>query len=523
MKRATNALILGAAVLCAAVVNIAAVAQTATPGFNHPIPEKIMTPDKVETSIGTLDFFDGMPSKATAEKVYDNLDRIRGTEAFLSGIPATSLDALFHANVEQGADANNKVLIMDQLLDSAPLMLTGNTDTVYLSANIDLHRDGPTVVEIPPRCGPGTVNDAYFRFVIDMGAPGPDQGKGGKYLILPPDYKGDLKGPIGGKQATLNGQQYFVVKSTSYRNWLILRGFTVEGKPDAAVAMFKSGLKIYSLSQAANPPAMQFISGSRKSYNTIHANNYEFFEELHQVVEREPTAMWDPELLGLFASVGIQKGKPFAPDARMKQILTDAVAIGNATSRAISFRPRMKNAYLYPNSAWFTTFPGGSYEFLKDGGSGGRDLDSRTLFYYVATVNTPAMVKKMVGVGSQYALAVADKDGNFLDGSKNYKLHIPAKVPAKDFWSVVVYDPQTRSELQTSQTFPSKSNKRDKLIVNADGSVDLTYGPKPTAGKEANWTQTVPGKGWFVLWRVYGPLESWFDKSWRPGEFELVQ
>ena len=133
------------------------------------------------------------------------------------------------------------------------------------------------------------------------------------------------------------------------------------------------------------------------------------------------------------------------------------------------------------------------------------------------------MVLKMPGIGSQYAYAAKDAAGNYLDGAKNYKMHIPPNVPAKKFWSVVVYDPQTRSELQTGQTYPSKANDRDKdMVKNADGSIDLYYGPKAPAGKEANWTQTVPGKNWFVLFRLYGPLEPWFDKTWRPGEFELV-
>ena len=132
------------------------------------------------------------------------------------------------------------------------------------------------------------------------------------------------------------------------------------------------------------------------------------------------------------------------------------------------------------------------------------------------------MVKKMVGAGSQYIYAAKDSKGEYLDGSKNYKLNIPANAPAKDFWSVVVYDPQTRSELQTSQPFPSKNNKRDKLITNADGSVDLYYGPKAPAGKEANWTATVPRKGFFAYFRAYGPLDPWFEKTWKPGEFELV-
>ena len=510
--------------LMSATLALTAFAQNATPGYNHKIPDKIMTPDKVETSIGTMKFSDGMPDEATVKKAYDNLDLMRGTEAFLNGIPATSIEGMRLGLLEEGVDSCNKFILFDQLLDSAPLFLTGNAETVYVATMLDLKKDGPTVVEVPPGAGPGTVDDAYFRFVIDMGGPGPDRGKGGKYLILPPDYSGPLEGPIGGKEQEVDGQKYFVAKSTSYVNLLILRGFTVGADPAPATKMWKEGLKVYSLSQAANPPKMEFISGSKKSFNTIHANNYEFYEELHTVIEREPVSMLDPELRGLFAAIGIEKGRPFAPDARMKKILTDAVAIGNATARAISFRPRMEGAYFHPNSAWFTGFPGGSYEWLKNGGAGGRFQDARTLFFYLATVNTPAMALKMPGVGSQYACATTDKDGNYLDGAKNYTLHIPPNVPAKKFWSVVVYDPQTRSELQTGQTYASKANDRDKdMVKNDDGSFDLYYGPKAPAGKEANWTQTVPGKGWFVLFRLYGPLEPWFDKTWRPGEFELVK
>ncbi len=176
--------------------------------------------------------------------------------------------------------------------------------------------------------------------------------------------------------------------------------------------------------------------------------------------------------------------------------------------------------YYYKGSAWKTPFIGGDYSWLIDGGMGGRNLDARTLYFYGATVNTPAMAAKMVGAGSQYAYADHDKDGNLPDGAKNYKLNIPANPPAKDFWSVVVYDPQTRSQLQTPQPFPSKNNKVNPPVANADGSVDLYFGPTAPAGKEKNWVQTVPGKGWFTILRLYGPLEPWFDKTWRPGEFE---
>ncbi len=154
---------------------------------------------------------------------------------------------------------------------------------------------------------------------------------------------------------------------------------------------------------------------------------------------------------------------------------------------------------------------------------GGRNLDARTHFYYFATVNTPAMAMKLIGKGSQYAWGYLDANGNALDGGKTYKLNLPKDPPAEKFMSIVVYDPQTRSELQTGQPFPSKNTSRDKLIANEDGSVDVYFGPKAPKGREANWIQTVPGKGWFSVLRLYSPTEAWFEKTWRPGEIELVE
>ncbi|MEH2623284.1 hypothetical protein V1292_001339 [Bradyrhizobium sp. AZCC 1719] len=512
-----------AAALAGALTFTAAHAQTAAPGvnptlgFNNKIPEKLLTPDKVDSPIGTLNFVDGVPTDETTKKLYDHLDFLRGVEVFLNFIPAASLEAMRLGNAEIGATKSNQAVIMDQLLDSSPLFLTGNTDTVYCSVILDLETDGPTVVEVPLGSGPGTVNDAFFRFVIDMGAPGPDQGKGGKYLIAPAGYKGALP------KDKKDGGEYFIARSPSNVNWLILRGFLVDGKPDAASKMFREGVKVYPLSKASNPPKMEFFNGSKMPFNTIHANNFEFYQELDHVIQKEPLDLIEPELRGLAASIGIRKGTPFKPDERMKKILTDAVAVGNATARAVSFRGRDPRSAIYPNSQWKSLFGGADYRFIDDDGIGGRNLDARTVYYYGYTVNTPAMAAKLIGRGSQYAVSFADSSDRPFDGAKTYRLSVPANAPAKDFWSVVLYDPQTRSELQTSQPFPSKNNKRDKLIVNADGSVDIYFGPKAPAGKEANWVASVPNKGWFAIFRLYGPLEPWFDKTWRVGEIEEVK
>ncbi|MFK5892777.1 MAG: DUF1254 domain-containing protein [Pseudomonadota bacterium] len=511
--------------------------ETPTKGFNHKIPDEIMTPNKVKTRIGTLEFYDGIPTSKTLEMVYDNLDFIRGVDVFLNFIPATSIEGIRLGSKSLGAVASNEVIVFDTLMDSNPLFLTGNTDTVYAAGMLDLEKDGVTVVEIPAGAGPGTVNDAFFRFVVDMGAPGPDAKKGGMYLILPPDYKGDLKVTKNGMKDRKKDQRIdvmvggvnkkvWIAQSTSYTNWLILRGFLKDGKPDHASEMWRNGLKIYSLAEAKNPPKMKFINGSGKYFNTVHANDYKFYEELWHVLQKEPVSFIDPELRGQAAAIGIQKGKPFNPDARLKRILKDAVKVGNATARSIAFKPRDKGAIIIEGKQWNTAFIGGDYQWLIDGGKGGRNIDARTLFFYQATVNTPAMALQIPGVGSNYAYATGDKNGDILYGEKTYKLNIPANPPAKDFWSIVIYDPQTRSELQVpgGSKFPSKNNKRDKLVYNKDGSVDLYFGPKPPKDKpEANWTETVPGKAWFVLLRLYGPLQPWFDKKWSPSDFELIK
>lgn len=197
----------------------------------------------------------------------------------------------------------------------------------------------------------------------------------------------------------------------------------------------------------------------------------------------------------------------------------------NATARSIAFRPRDEGAYYFSDKQWFTAFIGNDYLWLKDSGLGGRNLDARTLFFYLSTVNKPAMALQIPGVGSNYALATADAEGDILYGDKQYEITLPANIPAKDFWSMVIYDPQTRSELQVpgGSKFPSKNSKRNKMIFNDDGSITLYFGPTPPTGKPIiNWTQTTPNKAWFAILRLYGPLQPWFDKTWVPSDFKLM-
>jgi hypothetical protein len=476
------------------------------PKYSAKVPPYITTPDTVQTRIGTLKFFDGLPDTDTVQKVYDNLDFSRGVEAFLSGIPAASLYAACEGLSEAGVKRNGGIGIFQDLMDARSLFLTANSTTVYVLQCLDLN-DGPMVVEVPPGIL-GPVDDAYFRWVTDVGLTGPDKGKGGKYLFVPPGYAGTV--PTDG---------YFVAKSPTFSNLIFYRAFVQGGDIAAAANGVKANARIYPLSAATNPPAQAFVDLSGKQFNTIHANDFHFYEEINVVIQHEPADAFDPEIVGMFASIGIKKGQPFAPDDRMKGILTEAVAVGNATARAIVFAPRDVRVKFYPDRQWGTGFVGGSYEFLNNGE---RMLDARTLFHYYATGITPAMAFSKPGTGSAYAYATRDSMGRYLDGGKTYKITLPAPIPAGQFWSFMVYDGQTRSMLETDQKLAGLDSTQKDIKKNSDGSVTVWFGPKAPAGQESNWVQTMPGKGWNTLLRLYAPLEPWFDKSWKPGDFERV-
>ena len=471
------------------------------------VPEGIATPDRLETRIGTLTSVDGVPDKTTVQKIYDYLDFHRAVETFLSGIQIASMSALREGCLEIGPP-NTTVQIFEDLMDSKALWLTPNTTSIYNVTWLELE-DEPMVIETPPDVL-GIIDDHWFKYVGDFGRLGPDKGQGGKFLILPPGYEGDV--PEG----------YFVYRTNTYGNWVIWRGFQVDGSTSPAVETTKKIFRIYPLSQQDSPPKMNFVNMSGKLTSTIHRMDIGIFEEINKVVQAEPSDGQNPEILGTFASIGIVKGQPFDPDERMKTILSEAAAVGSVTVRTIMSQPRDEGFYLFPgkSAVWTNPFVGGSHEFLVDGA---HILDARAAFHFYATGITPAMAADIIGKGSKYAAAYLDADGNPYDGSKTYKVNIPPNPPAKDFWSITLYDNQTRAMLQTDQQFPGIDNNKPGMIQNDDGSYDVFFGPEAPQGQENNWIQTVPGKGWNMLFRLYGPLEPWFEKTWQPGDPELVE
>ena len=335
----------------------------------------ISTPDEVESRLGTLEFNDGAPSDATAALLYDHLDFLHGVEAFLGALPGASLAAVRRGYLSIGAE-DNSFVFFPELMDSASVFLTANCDTVYFWGFLDL-TDGPMVIDVPSIEAPsgilGTVDDMWFRWVTDLGLPGPDRGQGGRYLMVGPGYDGPL--PDSGfhvshartTRVTVIGRAFMIDNDPKVAVETIRTGFRVSpyvrGTQGTAVAKFLAGEA--PLGAVAPAPETHFVEATGKSFNTVLPNDFGFWELVNELVQEEPPGAGDPDLLGLLAAVGIVHGKPFEPDARMRKILEEAVVVGNATARTVTFAARPEEGFaFYPNSAWESALFVGGYEFL---------------------------------------------------------------------------------------------------------------------------------------------------------------
>lgn len=474
---------------------------------SSPEPHGWLNTETLTTRFGNFEFKNGYPAGDTAQRLLELQTLNRATEVYLTSLMAVSEIALREGLRAFGATKPTQVVIWENLMDAGTVLLTANTETVYGISHLALQSDGPTVVEAPPHML-GFLQNGLQRYLADIGPLGPDKGKGGKFLVLPPGFEGEVPGG------------YFVVRSPTYSVTFAVRGFQVDGKTDQAVKLMK-GIRVYPLAKASSPPPMEFLNGSGKNIDTLFPDNFRFFELLALLVDEEPLESFGPLERAMMQAIGIEKGKAFKPGDKARAMLSEAARLGGAMARAITYASPAVRPY-YPDRQWQGVQEGNTYEFARDGAP---QLDARNNVYYMAAGNSPAMMEKHVGQGSQYLWTYRDREGRYLDGARSYRLHVAPQIPAKNFWSVVVYDALSRSELQNGQPLPSVSVYSGPRI-NKDGSVDIYFGPqepKEDPKEKANWIRTVPGRGWFPIFRFYSPAEAYFDKTWKLEDIEPVQ
>lgn len=464
-----------------------------------------LSPLALADSTKPYQFHNGYPTDATVQRVYDDIDLNRALQAYRFFYPSVSFFALWKNSLASGVVPNR---VFNQI-QSTPrrLAFTPNADTPYSTLFLDLSQ-GPLVVEMPPGPLMSVVNDLNQRWVADLGLPGPDAGKGGKHLLLPPGYQGEI--PPG----------YHVSHSSTNRALMLIRAMP-KGGAEAAYALMRT-VKVYPLQARADwsEPTWRNVTEQPDDGTPLKIEStLQFWQLLHELIDSEPAFEPYRENYGELAALGIAKGQVFAPDARMRGILQKAAIMGNQQLRVQSFADRRPDRMVWNDRQWEWAVlrpENGSFDTPNYA-----DLEAREKWLYQAMVQSPAMFRRTPGSGSVYWLGTRDQQGTYLDGGKTYRLRVPLPVPSRLFWSLTVYDSQTRSQIRTDQDKAALRSMQELTDASGD-SVELYFGPSAPKGQESRWIKTEPGKGWFSYFRVYGPQPASFDGSWKPGDFEVV-
>jgi hypothetical protein len=471
-------------------------------------------------------FSENRPTKATAQTLRDELLFQRATQAYLWALPLINTLGMKTGSEKVFGAGYNVLPVWKKRLDAKTLVTTPNSDVIYAMSYVDLGNDGPLVFEAPPMLQ-GILLDFWQRpipvdggrFFGDVGLPGPDAGKGGKFLLLPPGYKGEV--PDG----------YFVYRSPTNNVFIFLRSFYQDPKNlTPAVALVEQS-KIYPLNGEDAVRPMLFPDASGVPANMLPVSDGRAFDQLKQLVDSEGSNLADADGLGMLASIGIVKGQPFAPDAKTRTILDSAAKTAYKMSRVVGFQEAVggRDFRVYPDRRWVNPIadgtpanPGGPLDLSwRRKAEGYLDLDLRIWFFTDYYSISPGMISQTPGVGAKYMIAFTDGAGTPLSGGTSYRVKLPRDIPAALFWSVTLYEAENASGLANGRPFPSLG-LRDKPTQNADGSTDIYLGPKAPAGKDGNWLATPAGRGYFAILRLYGPTEAAINRSWKPGDIEKV-
>lgn len=458
--------------------------------------------EMLDTRIGKLTFESGYPSQDTVQKLYDEMDFQRACQAYIWGIPAVGLNEWRRAHYNVFGGKSGEMLTYLDFAEKLGI-LTPNYTTPYIATFIDLKETGPFVVEVPPGLIAGMILDNWQRVLADLGVVGPDRGHGGKYLIMPPGY-----GPV-------EAPGYFVVQATSRD---VLAGFRLLGADkEKAIAELVPQIKTYTWTVEGTGEPMSARPAGDKKWSQMPPRGVAYWDSLNEVIQRNPIDERDRLILAQLRFLGIERGRRFQPDERQSRILADGVVVGEAMAKANTSDKRVEPPF------WERTHWKHALVVSVDQKAQTYDqLDERAAWFYEAVVISKAMLTETPGVGQRYIAAYEDADGAWLSGGNNYKLHVPANPPVEQFWSVTAYAEGSRQMVVTEQGRPDISSRKQDIVPNADGSIDVYFGPKAPAGHEANWVQTNPGEGWFAYFRFYGPTVAFFDKSWELPDIEKI-
>ena len=470
------------------------------------------SPKKLKSRLGELTFTKGgfaggYPSLETIDTLKNELDFQKATQAYIWAVPIVSYARWLESHEELFGAKDGQIVRLTSPKAKQGI-LTANATTPYAVAFADLSRTGPLVFDIPKGLSAGVVNDIWQRGIHDFGMSGPDQGKGAKLLVLAPQ----MAIPDG-----LDTKEYTVIRNGSNIAFFGIRALM----PDPAEAdQLLSSFRIFPYAERANPTLNPIIDVDESTeWGQWQPHGMAYWKALKKIMDREVFEDRDRFFLSMLASLGLEKGQPLQLTATQAEILKEAAVIGEAMLKSITFDKPFSNNDLYKGTNWDQLMV-----VTVDDRDGDMDqLYRRAAFTWEAVSRGKAYCIEQAGIGQQYRTAYKDGNGVPLNGAMTYKVTLPAPIPAKDFGSFMVYDNQTRSILETDQVTGGLDSNSKGVKLNDDGSATVYFGPKAPEGQDGNWVQTMPGKGYNAILRLYGPLEPWFEKSWMPGDFESVK
>ena len=449
--------------------------------------------ETLDTRIGKLefthDFANGYPTDATVEKLFNELDFQRAVQVYIWSIPMVSMAQWQYSHEHELGAENGQAVYLESYKDRLG-GLTYNATTPYVLPFIDL-ADGPWVVVMPEGEVRGAAHDMWQMAITKLTEPG-------KYLFVGPGQEVP-------KDAEAQG--YKVQQSPTMNLLLGIRLMATDA--DARLAQLKK-LEVYPYAERANPRPRGYIRPEGKPWMAAAPEGFTYFERLAEAINKEPVFERDRFFMAMLKPLGIEKGKPFKPTKEQKAILTEAALVGEAMAKTNDFSKRLEDAHYMDGSHWefATVSPPDQRREHYDA------LDGRAAWFYEAVTNDPAMHGQKTGKGQVYLGAYKDKDGDWLDGGMNYTLHVPANAPAETFWSVTAYEVSTRTLINNKYEIADRSSRMD-LAMNADGSVDIYFGPdKPAGDKARNWIPTEAGRAWFPYFRLYSPKQAFLDRTW---------